>query len=102
MASPSPVDEFFLGIWIMKLAICVIGGLLLLLTAGCEVEDGYGGAYGAYGEYPYTYYGGGYGYAPVYPSPYYGDGDWREHQEHEYWEHHRWHGGEDLEDPDWR
>ncbi len=48
-------------------------GLLLLLTAGCEVESGYGGGYGVYGEYPYTYYGGdvypGYAY-PAYPYHY--------------------------------
>ncbi len=85
----------------MKMVICLFGGLVLLLTAGCEVESGYGGAYGVYGEYPYTYSGEDYGYYPAYPAPYDDDDDdyWRGH---EHWEHHDWRAGEEMEHPDWR
>ncbi len=74
----------------MKRIVWLLGGALLLLVAGCEVESGYGGGYGVYGEYPYTYNGG---YAE--PYPYYGyyphlHGYDRDH----YWDrHHYWDRG---------
>lgn len=69
--------------------------LLLLVCVGCEEPGVYGGGYGAYGEYPYTY-GGTYAY-PAYPNtysyPYYGPYD-RDHfyDRDRHWERHRWHG----------
>ncbi len=57
----------------MRIVVGLIFALLLLFTAGCEVESPYGAGYGVYGEYPYTYYGGeaypGYVY-PGYGYPY--------------------------------
>ncbi len=61
----------------MRLIVAFTFALLLLLTAGCEVETGYGAGYGVYGEYPYTYYGGEAYPGYVYPYPYH------------HWHHHR-------------
>jgi len=45
----------------MKLIISLIGLVVLLATAGCEIESDHyhrGGYYGGYyGEYPHYYYG---------------------------------------------
>ncbi len=85
----------------MKRIVGLIGAALLLLTAGCEVESGYGGGYGGvYGEYPYTYYGGSYVY-PGYAYPYYRrfpyDRDHYWDREH-YWDRGRyWHGHRDRD-----
>ena len=82
----------------MKLLFRAIGLALLLASAGCEVESGYGGAYGGvYGEYPYTYYGHGayvYPHVYVYPGPYDRDHYWDRHRR---WERHRWHADEHWE-----
>lgn len=82
----------------MKFKLLLIGtGLLLLATAGCEVERGYGGGYGVYGEYPSTYYGGGVYYpesGPYYYGPYDRDHYWDRDR---HWERHRWHGDEHWE-----
>ena len=51
----------------MKYLAALAGGVLMLLASGCAVEQPYGGTYGVYGEYPYTYDT----YAPVYEYPYY-------------------------------
>lgn len=80
----------------MKLLVRLFGlALLLAVSAGCEVEAPYGGGYGVYGEYPYTYYGG---YSPTYVYPYhYYHGPYdRDHywDRGRYWERHRWHGDE--------
>jgi hypothetical protein len=81
----------------MKLKLWLIGAALLVGATGCEVESGYGGAYGVYGEYPYTYYGGGayypeYEAPPVYLAPYDRDHYWDGHRWHERREHeHEWH-----------
>ncbi len=71
----------------MKRLIGFLGLLLLLATAGCEVEAPYGGGYGVYGEYGYpTYYGG---YYPYRWAPYDRDHYWDRDR---HWERHRWHG----------
>ncbi len=83
----------------MKLMIGLAGLLLLLATAGCEIEEApYGGTYGGYyGEYPYSTYGYGtyypYPYPYAYSYPYDRDHYWDRrpwHERREYWEHH-WH-----------
>ena len=82
----------------MKRIVGLLGAALLLLTAGCEVESGYGGAYnGFYGEYPYTYYGGSY----AYPYPYYGYyGHRHPYDRDHYWDRdHDWDRGRHR---DWR
>ena len=77
----------------MKRSVLLGAFALLLLTAGCAVESGYGGAYGGvYGEYPSTYYSGNVYYpAPVYRYHYYHHPYDRDHywDRHEYYEHRR-------------
>ncbi len=88
------------GVGARRIIGAIAGAALLLGVAGCEVESGYGGAYGGvYGEYPYTYYGQGvypgYAYPYGYPYVYRGWGPYdRDHywDRHEHWERHRWHG----------
>ncbi len=81
----------------MKRSVLLGGFFLLLLTGGCAVEEGYGGAYGVYGEYPSTYYGPPVYYQNVYPAPVYRYHYWhhpydRDHywDRHEHWEHRDW------------
>ncbi|MGH7971715.1 MAG: hypothetical protein ACREIC_23625 [Limisphaerales bacterium] len=83
----------------MRLKLCLAGTALLLGTVGCEVETGYGGGYGAYGEYPSTYYGGG-AYYPgyvspqIYVAPYDRDHYWDRDR---HWDRERRHGDEDWD-----
>jgi hypothetical protein len=79
----------------MRLAVGLLGTVLLVGTAGCEMEGGYGGGYAMYGEYPYTYYGGAVSPGYVYPYPYAGWAPYdRDHywDRDRYWEGNRWHG----------
>lgn len=91
----------------MKYLVALSVGVLMLLATGCAVEEPYGGTYGVYGEYPYTY-----GYAPVYTYPYY-DYGYHHYYRHyrppydrdHYWD--RWHYGDRHRYPyrhdyDWR
>ena len=79
---------------VMKMIALSLGALLLLATAGCETEVGYGGGLGIYGEYPDAYYGynpaPNYEYGPsiyVHPGPYDRDHYWDRDR---HWERHRW------------
>jgi hypothetical protein len=63
--------------------------LLMVITSGCEVTPGYGGAsVGVYGEYPATYsgdyYNPGYPYGTVYwdHNHYWDHGHWERHPSH--------------------
>ncbi len=76
----------------MKYIAGLCGVVLMFLVGGCAVQEPYGGGYGVYGEYPYSY---GYTAAPVYVypdyhyryAPYDRDHYWdRRH----YWDRHRY------------
>lgn len=80
----------------MKVTFALASLGLLVVTAGCEVETGYGGSYGVVGEYPNTYYAPVYP-APVYPYRYYGHAYDRDHYfDRDYhWDRHHWHHDRD-------
>jgi hypothetical protein len=88
----------------MKFVIGLVGLVGLLLCEGREIEAPYGGAYGVYGEYPYTSYGY-YGTAPgcdyypyrSYHHPYDRDHYWDRDR---HWERHRYPYGEHHRDWD--
>ena len=95
MASPTAECHGLIEGLIMRTTLALAALCLLFVAAGCEVESGYGGAYGVVGESPNTYYAP----APVHVYPYYGVPPYdRDHywDRRHYWDRHRyWHHDHD-------